>query len=202
MLSGFESLPPSHSTFAEILSVFASSARNAFLSASWRARYHRCYMPVRTALVGGFCLSIVVGCAFLSAQRSPSAASRFTQLDCTFSSSVSATWNTAGARAQVRKGPVLEFRIEHIDAGGGSADLTLGALTVGALMTANAGLLHFIEPPTNGETAITSVDTTSRARRFPASYSRTMFYAYSGPGFTSAPLAEQYYGYCVPPAPR
>jgi hypothetical protein len=48
-----------------------------------------------------------------------------------------------------------------------AADVTLGALTVRALMTAHAGLLHFIEPPTNGETAITSVDTTSRARRFP-----------------------------------
>ncbi len=65
-------------------------------------------------------------------------------------------------------------------------------------MTVNDRLLHFIEPPANGETAITSVDTTSRARRFPASYSRTMFYAYSGPGFTSVPQAEQYYGYCVP----
>jgi hypothetical protein len=76
----------------------------------------------------------------------------------------------------------------------------LGALRVPTLMIAKDGLLHFIEPPANGETAITSVVTDGRTRRFPASYSRTTFYAYSGPGFTSVPQAEQFYGYCVPTA--
>ena len=164
--------------------------------------YDRPVMHPRAAPVAVLCVSLVGGYTFLSAQSgAPALASRITQLDCTFTSSTSGTWDATGAQAQLQKRPALEFRIDHIDAARSSADVIRGALTVSTLLTAKDGLLHFIEPPANGETAITSVVTSIRAQRFPASYSRTMFYAYSGPGFTSAPQAEQYYGYCVP-APR
>jgi hypothetical protein len=145
------------------------------------------------------CVSIVAGGVCLSAARGAFAIEpRLTQLDCTFTSAASGTWTATGAQAQVRPRSVLEFRFDHIDAERDTANRTVGALTVATLMTVKDGLVQFIEPPANGEMAITSVVMAGRARRFPASYSRTMFYAYSGPGFTSVPQAEQYYGYCVP----
>jgi hypothetical protein len=91
---------------------------------------------------------------------------------------------------------MLEFRIGNIDSARGSADFMFGALTVPTLMTVNNSTFTFIVPPESGEIAITSVVVADRATRFRASYSRTAYYAYHGPGFTSMPQAEQYYGYC------
>ena len=142
-------------------------------------------------------LAICIGSALVSAQRKPAAPpARFTQLDCRLTTSAAATWDTSGPHVRRRKDPALEFRIGNIDSTRESADFMLGALTVPTLMNVNNSTFTFIEPPESGEIAIISVVVTNGATRFRASYSRTAYYAYNGPGFTSTPQAEQYYGYC------
>jgi hypothetical protein len=106
-------------------------------------------------------------------------------------------WNDAEVAVGLKRDPV-ELQIDNINAGASSADVMFGALATPALMIVNGTTLHFLEPPSGGETAITSVMAIDGVKRYRASYSRTAFYAYRGPGFTSTPQAEQHYGYCAP----
>jgi hypothetical protein len=133
-----------------------------------------------------------------SAQR-PSAVADLRQLDCTFSVSAAMSWDGPQPRVEIRQAQTLEFRVASIDQGRGTAEFMYGALSIPSTTLVAGSIIHFIEPPANGAVALASVTVTSRqAKRFPAAYSRTEYYAYNGTGFASSPHAEQYYGYCVP----
>ena len=155
-------------------------------------------MPRHAGLVGLLSLAIfVAGIGVLARRPATLLPAQFTLLDCTFTAAATGTWTGGQPAVRGHQDAFLEFRIGNIDAAGGSADVMLGALTTPTSMVVNGDSVHFIEPPSNGEAAITSVYAPGGGTRFRASHSRTMYYGYSGPGFTSAPQAEQYYGYCV-----
>jgi hypothetical protein len=149
--------------------------------------------------VSGLITLAVVSITGLLAQRpvAPAARPQFTSLDCTFTAAATTTWPGSQPTVRTQQDTLLGLRIRHLDAAGGSAEVMLGALTTPTLLVANGDTMHFIEPPVGGETAITSIYAPAGAR-YRASHSRTTYYRYSGPGFTSTPQAEQYYGYCVP----
>jgi hypothetical protein len=153
----------------------------------------------RAALAIVLTLTVPVTGAGVPAQRAATLLPmQSMRLDCTFTAAATGTW--AGDQPVVRpqQDALLEFQIGNLDAAGGSADVMLGALTTATVMVVNGDSVHFLEPPGDGGTAITSVYAPAGDRRYRASHSRTAYYAYSGTGFTSTPEAEQYYGYCVP----
>ena len=109
------------------------------------------------------------------------------------------SWEASQPHVTVRDPTTLEFRIASIDQGRGTAEFMYGALSTPSTTLVAGSIIHFLEPPANGAVALASVSVTTRdAKRFPAAYTRTEYYAYDGPGFASSPHAEQYYGYCVP----
>jgi hypothetical protein len=142
---------------------------------------------------------IIAGVSSHPAAQRPSAVAGLRQLDCTFSVSAAMSWDGPQPRVAVRDAPTLEVRIASIDQGRGTAEFMYGAVSIPSTTLVAGSIMHFIEPPANGAVALASVTVTTReAKRFPAAYSRTEYYAYNGPGFASSPHAEQYYGYCVP----
>lgn len=125
--------------------------------------------------------------------------SGLTQLDCSFGMLGSGAWEKSQPRVNVQRAGPLEFRIGSIDEARGTSEFLYGATSVPSSMLVGGSIIHFIEPPSNGTMAMASVVISGRdAKRFQATYTRTEYYAYDGPGFASVPRAEQYYGYCVP----
>jgi hypothetical protein len=149
-------------------------------------------------MVGGvILLTLLAGAADrISAQRALRR-SGLTELDCHFSVSATAVWGEPSPRAQIR-GTGLDFRIEGIDEARGTAAFAYGAVTTPNTILLAGPVMHFIEAPAEGAMGVASVVITDRsAKRLPATYTRTEYYAYAGPGFASSPAATQYHGTCV-----
>ena len=141
---------------------------------------------------------LAAGVTGASTQSRPDV-SALAQLDCSFAVASSGSWDEPQARVTIQRAGPLEFRIGSIDGTRGTSEFLYGATSVPSSMLVGGSTVHFIEPPSNGTMALASVVVTGRdAKRFQASYTRTEYYAYDGPGFASVPRAEQYYGYCIP----
>jgi len=120
-------------------------------------------------------------------------------LDCTFTTSARVAWDTRPAgRLESEQGTSLDLRLESADEGRGTVEVMYGATATPAVLVVGNSIMHVIQPPENGAMVLIAVDLTSGdAQRFRASYSRTDYYAYSGPGFVSVPRAVQHYGSCA-----
>lgn len=116
--------------------------------------------------------------------------------DCVFSASAGVVWTGAAPRVE-RTDTRLEVRITNVDLAGGTADLMYGAVTTHATVIVTGPVISVVQPPDSGSIVLASIDLTGRGPSFPATYSRTEYYAYSGPGFVSSPQATQSYGACI-----
>jgi hypothetical protein len=86
-------------------------------------------VPARLARYGAPLLVACAACASMSAQRAPIAPSPVLRtLDCTFTTSAAVTWDARQPQVRVRREPILQSRIDNIDAVRGSAEVMLGAL--------------------------------------------------------------------------
>jgi hypothetical protein len=153
---------------------------------------------MRARAAAGVFVAFMAMNAAAASRAQPSAAAGVRQLDCRFPVSATGTWDRTGPRGVVEHGDVLELRIAAIDTVRGSAEFRYGAIVAPTVALVAGSTLHFIEPPVNGAMALVSVTLLPDATRVQAAYTRTEYYAYSGPGFTSIPRAQQYYGSCTP----
>jgi hypothetical protein len=151
---------------------------------------------------GVFSLALLlVSCiAVGAAQRPrPGVATTPTDFDCTFAASATVAWEVSTPRIGAQQGSPLELRIGNVDLGRGTAEFMHGAVSTAATVIVNGSVVHLIQPPDDGSFVMASIDLAEPdIPGFRASYSRTRYYSYSGPGFVSTPQAGQQYGYCVP----
>ena len=155
-------------------------------------------MPKKKAFAAGVAV-LLSGTA--SAQFPPSPLARLTQLDCAFTASAAITWVAGQPHVEVHRGSALSFRFDNIDAAGGTARFTYGAVDTRIVVALAGSAFHFIDRRLDGSMAMTTVIAMpGEGTKFRATYSHTQYYAYDGPGFASVPQVEQYYGYCSPSA--
>jgi hypothetical protein len=140
--------------------------------------------------------------AWLAQERKSLGDATVAQLDCRFTASASVRWQDGTPQADIDPASTLEFQLTNINTDRGTADYMYGAVSVPATVLSQGSALHFIAPPENGVVVMTSVTIPKGpSSKWRASYSRTAYYAFDGPGFRSTPRAEQRYGYCQPTPP-